>query len=305
MAEQHPDMETASSPGAQDGAVWQRLNVDMSDMMPFGNPAGRMLIGFVFVLAMTMMLFIPLFEGAEAWAVIVLLFGAWMMLSAVRQSLARRRFRNDVKRAVGEWAELVDAARQDEGGGALARTLRQRGYGDYFVRRWLLAILKEGQPQRAGSELRELHGSAAPMADPPDERTWLQLCDQSASMMPITNPKLRMVLGTLMSCGAIGFFGVKGVVFQWGIMFGVMGLALLYSGYAQVRRFQSVRDELSRARDEWPSLQEAAQGPHGRDGGFVRELTERGYRDYSVRRWVVSRLQPRAPLRSRSGKADE
>ncbi|MFT4512242.1 MAG: hypothetical protein ACI89X_000141 [Planctomycetota bacterium] len=293
MTERRRESQAESNPDAQQGAAWQRMRIDTSGMMPFTDPVGRMLFGFVIALLMAMMLGMPAFEGAGAWAIFFLLFGLAMVFSACLQVLRNRRFRRDMVRAEDEWQELCrDAHQASTSSVTLTSLLKERGYRDYFVRRWLVAILKEDLPTRTGSELRSSHAVAPPPDAPPDERTWLQLRDQGSQMLPFTNPTLRILIGLLMVAGSLGFSGFNGVVFQWGVFFFVLGLAFGFSGLAQIRRDRRVQRELRRAQVAWVNLRLAAQACSEGGESLARELSKRGYREYFVRRWIVARLQP-------------
>ena len=270
-------------------AAWQRMRLETSGMIPFTDPSGSLVMGLLVAVLSGIASFMPNLAGGWAWMVLLALFGLAMIGSACSQIASNRLFRLDLQRANGEWQALVDAAllaaRQ---GTPLTRILKERGYRQYFLRRWLVAILAEDLPKRSPAPTSALLDSPSDRA--PDERTWLQLRDDSARMLPVSHPGLRIAFGILLMLGSLGFLGMNGVVFQWMILFFGLGTGFMLSGFSQLHRDRTVREELHRARRQWPELQRAAQVASETGESFARELTKLGYREYFVRRWIATRL---------------
>lgn len=84
-------------------------------------------------------------------AVFCVLFGAVLLGSGYRDAKRQAAIDAEVERAEAEWQDLkreIELARRT--GGNASRLLQQRGYREFFVRRWILAELDPGLPPRAG-----------------------------------------------------------------------------------------------------------------------------------------------------------
>lgn len=84
-------------------------------------------------------------------AVFCVLFGAVLFGSGYRDGKRQAAIDAEVARAESEWHDLkreIELARR--AGGNVSRLLQQRGYREFFVRRWILAELDPGAPPRDG-----------------------------------------------------------------------------------------------------------------------------------------------------------
>lgn len=137
-------------------ASWRRLRINESSMMPFADPAGRLIIGSGICLLATLSVGVPVGALLLPWMWFLVCFGAAMVGSAIAQIRRNARFRREMNRAEREWDALsLDAFRAERHGANLTRLLQARGYRDYFarvlqqrgyrqylVRRWLIRRLQ-------------------------------------------------------------------------------------------------------------------------------------------------------------------
>lgn len=111
-------------------------------MMPVTDPPARVVFGFVVLTIPAFALPVADLERVQYWMVAVAVFSVCMITSGIRQQLHERRVRREIDRAEAEWPELVrEAGAAAARGDGITRLLQQRGYRDYFVRRWLAARL--------------------------------------------------------------------------------------------------------------------------------------------------------------------
>jgi len=293
---------------------WRRVRFEEQPLAPFGDPAGRLVIGFL-----TCVLPYPFLGGAGMgrvmiWLLLTSFFGLMMVVSAIWQLRKNALFQQQMERAIAEWDLLsLDAYRAERDGLSLSLLLRDRGYDDYFLRRWLQGLLHE---QELSDEWRrDAEERCPPSVDEPtepqrqestrqtgpDEKTWRSLRDRERPFGLISDPKLRIAAGVVVIIGSVAMGWRAAVDDGWwprfptgesvAVVSGVLGLWLVCSGLRQMRRDGRIRAELVRARTEWHRLETAAVTARERGESFARELQERGYREYFVRRWVHARLQ--------------
>ena len=111
-------------------------------MMPVTDPPARVVFGFVVLTIPAFALPVADLERVQYWMLAVAVFSVCMITSGIRQQLHERRVRREIDRAEAEWPELLrDAGALAGRGDGITRLLQQRGYHDYFVRRWLAARL--------------------------------------------------------------------------------------------------------------------------------------------------------------------
>lgn len=100
--------------------------------------------------ALAVVLLGALLETGEAlpwgWITMGALLGPTMWLSSLLQAARQRRCDAEIERARAEWDSLGrDLAQARSKGHDLAMVLRERGYREPFVRRWILHELGSGK----------------------------------------------------------------------------------------------------------------------------------------------------------------
>ncbi len=73
----------------------------------------------------------------------LLLFGAAIALQAFGDHRRRSRLAAQLARAKAEMPQLREALRERRGGANPTQILQQRGYSEFFVRRWILKQLDD------------------------------------------------------------------------------------------------------------------------------------------------------------------
>jgi hypothetical protein len=140
------------------GTPWLGPRIDYRPAMPVADPPGRVVFGGVVVFAAVMVWQIESLARISYWMLFFAGFGVAMMVSGIRQQQHDARVQREIRRAEAEWADLVAEAAGHRQTTGLVRMLQQRGYRNYFVRRWL--------EQRLEQELAS--GTAQPPGDPND-----------------------------------------------------------------------------------------------------------------------------------------
>lgn len=122
---------------------WLGSKADYRSAMPVEDPGARIAFAVVILTVVGLSSLCESLERLRYWFVLLALFAIAMIVSAIRQQRHQAHHHAEVRRAAGEWDDLLEAA---EGtlsrGESLARMLRQRGYRGYFLRRWLIAHLR-------------------------------------------------------------------------------------------------------------------------------------------------------------------
>ena len=118
-----------------------------------------------------------------------------------------------------------------------------------------------------------------------------ELEDQLLSLTP--KNKIRLGL-------AVGVAGVASCVLLWqrgwvawvAVAAALLGPTLALIGLRERGRERAFDAEVERARSEWGELERGIQAAR-RDGGNVaRYIQGKGYREFTVRRWIASELDP-------------
>lgn len=109
------------------------------------DPRPRMVGGALVAGAGGVMFLSSLLKGLlAAFPVAMLLVGAAIGLQGFGEHRRRRRLAVQMTRAVAELPQLRDAVRSLPRGGANpTQILQQRGYSEFFVRRWILKQLDD------------------------------------------------------------------------------------------------------------------------------------------------------------------
>lgn len=110
--------------------------------MPIADPPMRVLIGCMVLAIAVAATFARSLGRLSYWMLLIGGFGIGMAVSGILQQRHEQRIRRELRRAAKEWPSLLRDACATRGvGGAIPRLLQQRGYRDYFLRRWLAARL--------------------------------------------------------------------------------------------------------------------------------------------------------------------
>lgn len=124
--------------------AWLGPKVDYRPMLPVTEPGLRIVFGIGLIVLGAMFLPLPRLARVQHWLVGMICFGIAMIGSAIMQLRHEKGVRDELARAQREWPELVAAAENTlRSGGSMARCLQQRGYEQYFVRRWIADTLKQ------------------------------------------------------------------------------------------------------------------------------------------------------------------
>lgn len=294
---------------------WRRVRFEEQPLAPFGDPAGRLIIGIIVLVLPYPFLGGAGMERVMIWLLLTSFFGLMMVVSAIWQIRTNAQFQQQMERAIAEWDALsLDAYRAERDGVSLSLLLRDRGYGDYFLRRWLHGLLREQKlsdewrrdaeeripPATVGASVASRRQGSTRQTGP-DDKTWRSLRDRERPFGLISDPRLRIAVGAVVIVGSVAMGWYSAVVDDWwwprfptgesvAVVSGVFGLWLVCSGLGQLRRDGRTRAELVRARSEWHRLEVAAEKARERGESFARQLQERGYREYFVRRWLLARL---------------
>ena len=143
-------------PGRHD-AVKPRLGprADFVSTMPVTDPANRIVFGVVLVAVGAVMWNVESLERVKYWMLLISLFGFFMMRSGAAQRQHDARVRFEIDRGEREWPELLrDAATARRDGASIVRMLQQRGYREFFVRRWLADRIEHELAQGDAAETR-------------------------------------------------------------------------------------------------------------------------------------------------------
>jgi len=109
------------------------------------------------------------------------------------------------------------------------------------------------------------------------------------------SPKSKLVAGLLLGGG-----GVVACVMLWergwiawgAVLLALFGPALALIGVRELGRERSFNAEVDRARSEWAELERGISAARREGGNVARYLQGKGYREFAVRRWIASELDP-------------
>ena len=106
------------------------------------------------------------------------------------------------------------------------------------------------------------------------------------------SPKLRVAAGAALLLGGIAVSVAlwnEGWIWYGAVSAALFGPVRLFGGLGELRRQAAVADELQRVEAEWPALRQAIADWQRRGDNVTRQLQQRGYREYFVRRWILAR----------------
>ena len=107
-------------------------------------------------------------------------------------------------------------------------------------------------------------------------------------------PKAKLGVGIVMAiagAAACVWLWERGWVAGITIFAAVMGVLLAGVGSKELARERAIDKEVERARGEWAQLEAGAAEARRGGRSFVRFLQDRGYREFSVRRWIAEELE--------------
>lgn len=132
------------SPEHAASTPWLGPRADYRPVMPVTDPPGRVVFGGIVVFTAFMVWQIEALARISYWMLFFACFGVAMMVSGIRQQRHDARVQREIRRAEREWTALLqEAAAARQHGAGTVRLLQQRGYRDFFVRRWLAARLEQ------------------------------------------------------------------------------------------------------------------------------------------------------------------
>jgi hypothetical protein len=118
-----------------------------------------------------------------------------------------------------------------------------------------------------------------------------QLRIEYAGVLPFANPDVRCAVGLVVAVVGVVLLFFPSRLMGWSLFLAMFGIGCFLSGLEQSNRQRRIDSEMQRAIRGWEDLRTDLASAAAEGRGTVRVLLDRGYREYEVRKWILSQLR--------------